>query len=156
MLNPFGFFLCILSLFIFWTLLMKILAPPLRLTKNSLFDFACHSKCWVGNWICWCRTNKEHGDSVEDRGEKSSIIKCIPRSIKASLNKQQARSESMKSPLSEGPRISSDGIGSSRTITSDTSCGGSKRITEPSDKRHSDRIDSFREEKDNVIKIEES
>lgn len=101
------------------------------------------------------RTDQEHGDSVEDKEEKSSVIKCIPRSIKASLNKQQARSESMKSPLSEGPRISSDGIGSSRTITSDTSCGGSKRITEPSDKRHSNRIDSFREEKDNVIKIEE-
>ncbi|CAN4119419.1 unnamed protein product [Withania somnifera] len=103
------------------------------------------------------RTNKEVGDSVEDKEEKSSVTKCIPRSIKASLNKQQARSESMKSPLSEGPRISADGIGSSQTITSDTSCGGSKRITEPSSgNRHSDRIDSFRrEEKDNVIKIEE-
>lgn len=102
------------------------------------------------------RTNKEVRDSVEDKEEKSSVTKCIPRSIKASLNKQQARSESMKSPLSEGPRISSDGIGSSRTITSDTSCGGSKRITVPSSgNRHSDRIDSFREEKDNVIKIEE-
>ncbi|MCD7449100.1 hypothetical protein HAX54_049214 [Datura stramonium] len=103
------------------------------------------------------RTNKEPGDSVEDKEEKNAGTKCIPRSIKASLNKQQARSETMKSPRSEGPRISSDGIGSSRTITSDTSCGGSKRITEPSsDKRHSNRIDSFREEKDNVIKIEES
>ncbi|CAN4120394.1 unnamed protein product [Withania somnifera] len=103
------------------------------------------------------RTNKEVEDSVEDKEEKSSVTKCIPRSIKASLNKQQVRGESMKSPLSEGPRITSDGIGSSRTITSDTSCGGSKRITEPSsDKRHSDRIDSFREGKDNVIKIEES
>lgn len=61
----------------------------------------------------------------------------------------------MKSPVSEGPRISSDGIGSSRTITSDTSRGGSKRITEPSDKIHSNRIDSFREEKDSMIKIEE-
>lgn len=86
------------------------------------------------------------------------MSKCIPRSIKASLNKQQARSETMKSPRSEGPRISSDGVGSSRSITSDTSCGGSKRITEPSSgNRHSDRIDSsFREENDNVIKIEES
>lgn len=102
------------------------------------------------------RTNKEPGDSVEDKEEKNAGTKCIPRSIKASLNKQQARSEAMKSPLSEGPRISSDGIRSSRTITFDTSCGGSKRITEPSsDKRHSNRIDSFREEKDNVIKIEE-
>ncbi|PHU03795.1 hypothetical protein BC332_29046 [Capsicum chinense] len=104
------------------------------------------------------RTNKELGDSVEEKEEKSSVSKCIPRSIKASLNKQQARSETMKSPRSEGPRISSDGVGSSRSITSDTSCGGSKRITEPSSgNRHSDRIDSsFREENDNVIKIEES
>ncbi|XP_060169659.1 protein SOSEKI 3 isoform X1 [Lycium barbarum] len=102
------------------------------------------------------RTNKELGDSVEDKEEKKAGTKCIPRSIKVSLNKQQARSESMKSPLSEGPRISSDRIGSSRTLTSDTSCGGSKRITEPSPgNRHSNRIDSFREEKDNVIKIEE-
>ncbi|KAJ8543882.1 hypothetical protein K7X08_025500 [Anisodus acutangulus] len=103
------------------------------------------------------RINKELGDSVEDKEEKSSGTKCIPRSIKASLNKQQARSESMKSPLSEGPRISSDGIGSARTNTSDSSRGGSKRITEPSPvNRHSNRIDSFREDKDNVIKIEES
>ncbi|XP_075093320.1 protein SOSEKI 3-like [Nicotiana tabacum] len=103
------------------------------------------------------RTNKELGDSAEEKEEKSSGTKCIPRSIKASLNKQQARSETMKSPLSEGPRISSDRIGSSRTITPGTSCGGSKRITEPSSgKRHSNRIDSFREEKENVIKIEES
>ncbi|XP_033512576.1 protein SOSEKI 3 isoform X1 [Nicotiana tomentosiformis] len=103
------------------------------------------------------RTNKELGDSAEEKEEKSSGTKCIPRSIKASLNKQQARSETMKSPLSEGPRISSDRIGSSRIITPGTSCGGSKRITEPSSgKRHSNRIDSFREEKENVIKIEES
>ncbi|OIT02957.1 protein upstream of flc [Nicotiana attenuata] len=103
------------------------------------------------------RTNKELGDSAEEKEEKSSGTKCIPRSIKASLNKQQARSETVKSPLSEGPRISSDRIGSSRTITPGTSCGGSKRITEPSSgKRHSNRIDSFREEKENVIKIEES
>nr|XP_016475357.1 PREDICTED: protein UPSTREAM OF FLC-like isoform X1 [Nicotiana tabacum]XP_016475358.1 PREDICTED: protein UPSTREAM OF FLC-like isoform X1 [Nicotiana tabacum]XP_016475360.1 PREDICTED: protein UPSTREAM OF FLC-like isoform X1 [Nicotiana tabacum] len=102
------------------------------------------------------RTNKELGDSAEEKEEKSSGTKCIPRSIKASLNKQQARSETMKSPLSEGPRISSDRIGSSRIITPGTSCGGSKRITEPSSgKRHSNRIDSFREEKENVIKIEE-
>ncbi|KAL2557436.1 hypothetical protein Fot_02175 [Forsythia ovata] len=102
------------------------------------------------------RTNKQF-DSVEDKEEVSSMhSKCIPRSIKASLSKQP-RCESMRSPLSEGPRISSDRLDSSRNITSGTTSGGSKRIEEPfSEKNLSKKVDSFRDEKENVIKIEES
>ncbi|KAL0369606.1 UNVERIFIED_CONTAM: protein UPSTREAM OF FLC [Sesamum angustifolium] len=96
-------------------------------------------------------------DSNGDKEEGSSTTsKCIPKSIKASLSKQP-RSESMRSPLSEGPRISSERAVSSRTITPGTSNGGSKRITEPfSGKEQSGKPDSFRNNKENVIKIEES
>ncbi|CAI9768545.1 unnamed protein product [Fraxinus pennsylvanica] len=96
-------------------------------------------------------------DSVKDKEEASSTLsKCIPMSIKASLIKQ-TRCESMRSPLSEGPRISSDRVDSSQNITSGTANGGSKRIEEPfSEKNQSKKVDSFRDEKENVIKIEES
>ncbi|KAL0390060.1 UNVERIFIED_CONTAM: protein UPSTREAM OF FLC [Sesamum calycinum] len=96
-------------------------------------------------------------DSNGDKEEGSSTTsKCIPKSIKASLSKQP-RSESMRSPLSEGPRISSERAASSRTITPGTSNGGSKRITEPfSGKEQSGKPDSSRNNKENVIKIEES
>ncbi|KAL3518443.1 hypothetical protein ACH5RR_021032 [Cinchona calisaya] len=102
------------------------------------------------------RSNKQF-DLDEDKEETSTTqSKCIPRSIKASLTKQP-RSESMRSPLSEGPRISSDGVDSSRSISCSISNGGSKRHTEPSsEKNQSRRIDSFRGEKENIIKIEES
>ncbi|KAI3461368.1 hypothetical protein Pfo_018031 [Paulownia fortunei] len=98
----------------------------------------------------------EQFDSTEDKEEGSSTrTKCIPRSIKASLSKQP-RCESMRSPLSEGPRISSDRVESSRT-TPGTSNGGSKRMTEPlSEKKQSSRPDSSRNHNGNVIKIEES
>ncbi|KAI4322326.1 hypothetical protein L6164_022031 [Bauhinia variegata] len=94
-------------------------------------------------------------NSQEDKEEASSgHSKCIPRSIKASLSRQQP-SESMKSPVSDGPRSSSDRIDSS-SISPVPSNGSSKRITEPSSgKKPSKRIDSFREE-EKVIKIEES
>ena len=103
-----------------------------------------------------CRSNKQF-DLEEDKEETSTTqSKCIPRSIKASLSKQP-RSESMRSPLSDGPRISSDGVESSRSISSNVSNGGSKRHTEPSSgNNQSRRTDSFRGEKENVIKIEES
>ncbi|CAI9104966.1 OLC1v1003771C1 [Oldenlandia corymbosa var. corymbosa] len=102
------------------------------------------------------RTNKEFDLDEEKEETSTSHSKCIPRSIKASLTKQP-RSESMRSPLSDGPRISSDGMESSRSITSDVSNGGSKRHSEPSSGRKaSSRGASFREEKDNMIKIEES
>ncbi|CAK9182821.1 unnamed protein product [Ilex paraguariensis] len=101
------------------------------------------------------RTSKQF-DSGEDKEETTSAhSKCIPRSIKASLSKQP-RSDSTRSPISEGPRISSDGVHSSRSITPAGSNGGSKRITEPSSgKKQSKRLDSFRTE-DSVIKFEES
>ncbi|CAI9774588.1 unnamed protein product [Fraxinus pennsylvanica] len=102
------------------------------------------------------RTNKQF-DSLEDEEEPNSThSKCIPRSIKASLSKQP-RCESMRSPLSDGPRISSDRVDSSRNITSGTASGGSKRIEEPfSEKYQSKKVDPFRDKKENVIKIEES
>ncbi|KAK6144320.1 hypothetical protein DH2020_021140 [Rehmannia glutinosa] len=92
----------------------------------------------------------ENFDSTEDKEESSSTrTKCIPRSIKASLSKQP-RCESMRSPLSDGPRISADRSESSRTTTPGTSNGGSKRMTEPlpATKQSSNN--------ENVIKIEES
>ncbi|KAK0605074.1 hypothetical protein LWI29_022512 [Acer saccharum] len=97
------------------------------------------------------RTSKKL-DSVDDKEESNSgQSKCIPRSIKASLSKQP-RNESMRSPVSDKPRNSSDGVDSS----SKSNCS-SKRITEPvSSKKPSTRLDSFREENDEVIKIEES
>ncbi|KAF5931037.1 hypothetical protein HYC85_031910 [Camellia sinensis] len=96
-------------------------------------------------------------DSAADKEETTSAhAKCIPRVIKASLSKQ-LRSESMKSPVSEGPRISSDGVDSSRSIAPSISGGSSRRITEPLlGKKQLKKLDSFREEKGKVIKIEES
>ncbi|PIN09612.1 hypothetical protein CDL12_17820 [Handroanthus impetiginosus] len=88
-------------------------------------------------------------DSIEDNEEgNSTSLKCIPRSIKASLSKQP-KCESMRSPISEGPRISSERADSSRTIKAGTSNGGSKRMTEP-------LSGSSRNDEENVIKIEES
>ncbi|KAL2328546.1 hypothetical protein Fmac_021973 [Flemingia macrophylla] len=108
-------------------------------TENFVIDFAR---------TCKDQTPEEHKDE-----SSSGHTKCIPRSIKASLTKQP-RSESMRSPVSDGPRNSSDRIDGSG-ITSVTSNGSSKRITEPSTgKKQSKGIDSFKEEE--VIKIEES
>nr|XP_028944431.1 protein UPSTREAM OF FLC isoform X3 [Malus domestica] len=98
-------------------------------------------------------------DSVEDKEESTSgRSKCIPRSIKASLNKHP-RSESMRFPISDKPRNSSDRVDGAHINTHSVSNGGSKRITDPSSlKKQSKRLDSFREEKEKekVIKIEES
>ncbi|KAL8515913.1 hypothetical protein ACS0TY_014566 [Phlomoides rotata] len=96
----------------------------------------------------------EQFDSTEDKEDGGSTrTKCIPRSIKASLSKQP-RAESMRSPISEGPRISSDRMQSSRTATS---TGGSKRITDPlSVKMESNKVHSSKNHKGNMIKIEES
>ncbi|XP_058226211.1 protein SOSEKI 3 [Rhododendron vialii] len=100
------------------------------------------------------RSSKQY-DLAADKEETLVRSKCIPLSIKVSLSKHP-RSESMRSPVSEGPRISSDGADSSRTITPSMSDGSSQRITEPSTgKQQSNRLDSFREEKEKVIKIEE-
>lgn len=100
-----------------------------------------------------CRTYKDQKPQEDKEETSSGHSKCIPRSIKASLTKHP-RSESMKSPISDGPRNSSDRFDGSG-ISSVTSNGSSKRISEPSSgKKQSKRIDSFREEE--VIKIEES
>ncbi|XP_011032320.1 PREDICTED: protein UPSTREAM OF FLC [Populus euphratica] len=81
-------------------------------------------------------------DSVEDNEESTSgRSKCIPRS-KASLSKQ-LRSESLRSPVSDKPRNSSNGADGSQVIHSSSSNGGSKRITEPdSGKKQSKKLDS--------------
>ncbi|XP_062017618.1 protein SOSEKI 3 [Rosa rugosa] len=97
-------------------------------------------------------------DSVEVKEKESTSgrSKCILRSIKASLNKQ-SRSESMRSPISDKPRNSSDGVDGVQSNTPTVSDGGSKRITNPSSvKKQSKRVDAFRGEKEKVIKIEES
>ncbi|OMP02425.1 hypothetical protein COLO4_11103 [Corchorus olitorius] len=91
----------------------------------------------------WLQTSKQL-DAAEDKEEElnSGRSKCIPRSIKASLSKQP-RSESMRSPVSEKPRISSDGIDNSRSVLSSVSNGGSRRMTEPvSSKIQSKRLAS--------------
>ncbi|CAL0334011.1 unnamed protein product [Lupinus luteus] len=99
------------------------------------------------------RTYKELKPPEDKEESSSGHLKCIPLSIKASLSKQ-ARSESMKSPISDRPRNSSDRIGGT-WVSPVTSNSSSKRITEPSSaKKQSKRMNSFREEE--VIKIEES
>ncbi|KAJ8767998.1 hypothetical protein K2173_020938 [Erythroxylum novogranatense] len=99
------------------------------------------------------RTNKQL-DSAGDNDESTSgTSKCIPRSIKASISKHP-RSESMRSPNSDKPRNSADGAADSQTTRSSASNGSSKRITEPC-KRQPKKLDSFREDEEKVIKIEE-
>ncbi|KAJ0616813.1 hypothetical protein HanIR_Chr02g0094661 [Helianthus annuus] len=99
------------------------------------------------------RTN--NGDSVLDKEETTTRTKCIPKSLKPSFGKH-SKHEPMRSPVSEGPRISSEAGPSSRIVSPCPSNGSSKRITDPSSsKKQSGRLESFREEKENVIKIEE-
>ncbi|KAJ4971346.1 hypothetical protein NE237_004445 [Protea cynaroides] len=96
-------------------------------------------------------------ESACDKEEETEVArsKCIPRSIKSSLCKQP-RNETMRSPLSEGPRNSLAGAEGSQPICHGSCNGGSKRITNPfSEKKPSKRPDSFREG-EKVIKIEES
>lgn len=102
------------------------------------------------------RSCNKKPDSVEDKAESTSgRSKCILRSIKASLNKQP-RSESMRSPISDKPRNSLDGTDVAQINSPIVSDGCSKGITEPSSvKKQSKRLDSFRGEKEKVIKIEE-
>ncbi|KAM6558188.1 protein SOSEKI 3 [Cannabis sativa] len=99
------------------------------------------------------RTCKQLESNEDTEESTSGRSKCIPRSIKASLTKQP-RCDSMRSPASDRPRNSSDGIDGSKIISSPSN-GASKRITEPSTNRESKRLDSFREE-EKMIKIEES
>ncbi|XP_055960286.1 protein SOSEKI 3 [Mercurialis annua] len=101
------------------------------------------------------RTSKQ-ADPVEDNDESTSgRSKCIPRSIKASISKHP-RSESMRSPISDKPRSSSDGPDGSATLHCTRSNGSSFRITDPtSSNKQTKKLDSFREEKETMIKIEE-
>lgn len=99
------------------------------------------------------RTN--NGDPNLEKEENTTRTKCIPRSLKPSLGKHP-KSESMRSPISEGPRISSETGSSSRIVSPCPSNCSSKRMTgQCSAKKQSGRLESFREEKENVIKIEE-
>ncbi|KAK9079103.1 hypothetical protein SSX86_000773 [Deinandra increscens subsp. villosa] len=100
------------------------------------------------------RTN--NGDHVLDKEETTTLAKCIPKSLKPSLGKHP-KNEPMKSPVSEGPRFSSEAGPSSRIVSPSPSSCSSKRITtDPCcSKKQSGRLESFREEKENVIKTEE-
>ncbi|XP_071711576.1 protein SOSEKI 3 isoform X2 [Rutidosis leptorrhynchoides] len=97
-----------------------------------------------------------NGDQVLDKEEAPTRTKCIPRSLKASIGKRP-KSESMRSPISLGPRISSESGLSSRIVSPCPSNGSSKRMTgQCSSGKQSGRLESFREEKEKVLKIEES
>ncbi|GAB4842938.1 hypothetical protein Ancab_012916 [Ancistrocladus abbreviatus] len=97
----------------------------------------------------------EQLDSVDGEEMTLAQSKCIPQAIKASLIKQP-RSESMRSPIPDKPRISVEGADEAKIVVRDVSNGGSKRMTEPSSqKKESKRVDSA-EEKEKIIKIEES
>ncbi|KAL6010117.1 hypothetical protein ACLOJK_000548 [Asimina triloba] len=80
--------------------------------------------------------------------------KCIPRAIKAaSIKYSHSRTETMRLPISDGARNSSAGADSLQSASPSVSKGGSKRITDPSRKRSSKRLDYKENEK--LIKIEE-
>nr|GEY65040.1 hypothetical protein [Tanacetum cinerariifolium] len=98
------------------------------------------------------RTNNG-GPDLGKEETTTTRTRCIPRSLKASLSKHP-KSESMRSPMSDGPRISSASVPSSRIVSPCPSNVSSKRMAES--KKHSGKLESFREEKENVIKIEES
>lgn len=91
-----------------------------------------------------CRTDKS--DSTLTRS------KCVPRSIMASLSKQP-RSASMRYSVYEGPKISFEGGFNSCISSPCPSNNGSKRFTVA--KKESKRMESFSDNKENVIKVEE-
>lgn len=94
--------------------------------------------------------NCESPDSNRDKEKDSTHSKCIPRSVKMTSNKQ-SRNEATKSPLSDCQRNSSAG-----TDCSLPSKGVSRKTTNASSvKGSSMRLESFKEEKGRVIKIEE-
>uniref|UniRef100_A0A7N0U7J1 SOSEKI DIX-like domain-containing protein n=1 Tax=Kalanchoe fedtschenkoi TaxID=63787 RepID=A0A7N0U7J1_KALFE len=100
------------------------------------------------------RTSKLSNAS-EDKDEVTSIgSKCIPLSIKSSLARHP-RSESMRYPISDGPRISSE-FDRSRTSTPSASVGSSKRIIDLTDNKVSKTPSSgsFRDD-GKITKIEE-
>lgn len=102
---------------------------------------------------CSCKSS----EITSHRDTDPVHVKCIPRTIKVSSNKHShPRTETMKSPISDGPRNSSAGADCSQSKAHGASKDGSKRVTDPSSgKRPSKRLDSFKEE-EMVVKIEES
>ncbi|KAK1260853.1 hypothetical protein QJS04_geneDACA002217 [Acorus gramineus] len=102
--------------------------------------------------------NYKSTESPTDRERcvDSSRSKCLPRTIKISSNRHP-KSGSTRSPLSESARNSSAGTDyTAQSASLPTSKASSKRFTEPSGKGSSMRLESFNEEKEKVIKIEES
>lgn len=99
------------------------------------------------------RINKR-ADSVDHEEVPTGRSKCIANVIKSSLIKQP-RSESMRSPSTDKPRLSGNGFDESRALTKDpSSTGGSSRMTEcSSGNKQVNRPDSFREDK--IFRIEE-
>ncbi|KAI3515698.1 hypothetical protein L1887_14601 [Cichorium endivia] len=83
--------------------------------------------------------SSENSDQVSD----TTRTKCILRSLKG----KSVKSESMRSPISDWPRISSEGP-SLRILSPCPSNCSSKRMTS---KKQSGRLEAFREEKDNVV-----
>lgn len=89
-----------------------------------------------------------NSNQVSEKDEVNTArTKCIPRLLKG----KSVKSESMRSPISDGPRISSEGP-NSRIVSPCPSNCSSRRMT---NKKQSGRLESFREEKDNMVKIEE-
>ncbi|KAJ6765493.1 UPSTREAM OF FLC PROTEIN (DUF966) [Salix purpurea] len=137
----------------------EFVAPPGDRLKRQLSWLV--TECFI--WLVNLAGLGSQPDSVEDNGESpSGHSKCISRSLKASLSKQP-HSESLRSPVSDKPRNTSDRADGSQGMHYSSSNGGggggggggSKRITEPvPGKKQSKKLGSFREER--VIQIEES
>ncbi|KAK8564644.1 hypothetical protein V6N13_019825 [Hibiscus sabdariffa] len=110
-------------------------SPPLCLSENpKLIGLRLEDKEYFSGSLIETKTHKGHEhatmkrssscnadrsckelDSTEEKEELHlGRTKCIPLSVKASLSKQP-RSESMRSPVSDNPRNSSDGIDNSRS-----------------------------------------
>ncbi|GAB2275136.1 hypothetical protein Dimus_009898 [Dionaea muscipula] len=100
------------------------------------------------------RTSKQL-DSIDDEEVTTGQSKCIAHAVKASLIKQP-RSESMRSPHADKPRISSDRFDQLRAATNDSSTGSARMIDPSSGKKASKELDSLREDPEKITKIEES
>lgn len=89
--------------------------------------------------------------SGENKEMDSSLSKCLPRTIKISTPTRQFKNGMLRSPISDRPRISSEG-----TDSASSSKNISKRTADdPSTKGASIRLESFKEESPEVVKIEE-
>lgn len=99
--------------------------------------------------------------SLDTRKERNKVVdssrsNCLPRTIKVTSNKQ-SRNETMRSPISNATGMSSAVLDCGKASPNCSSRGGSKRITDyaSSLKGSSSRFESFREDKEKVIVIEE-